>query len=154
MSPSPRRDTLPLVLALAFLVWLGFATIAVAGGVVRVVWLEPRLGTGAANMVETLGLVGILGATVWAATPWLVPGLSRSRLRALGIFWAALTIVFEFGFGHFVAGATWDALLSNYDVTAGRLWILVPLTMGLGPVIIGALRTPDRPSLTAPRLDS
>ena len=142
-----RESARPLMWTLAFLVWLGFATVAVAGGIFRVVWLEPRLGEPAANLLETLGLVAVLAGMIWLAAPWLVPGLQKRDLRLLGGYWFTLTVAFEFGFGHYVDGASWSTLLSNYDVTAGRLWILVPLTMGVGPVLAGRLR---RPRMTVP----
>jgi hypothetical protein len=142
MQPYPG----PLFWTLAFLTWLGFALVAVAGGIGRVVWLEPRLGEYAANMVETLGLVAVLAGTIWIAVPWLVPGLGQQEVRSLGIFWFCLTIAFEFLFGHFVDGASWSALLANYDITAGRFWILVPVTMGLGPSVVRLLQGQHRQS--------
>jgi hypothetical protein len=125
---------------LAFVVWLGFAIIAVAGGILRVLWLTPRVGEEAANVAETLSLVAILAGLIWIAVPWLFPELERKPIRRLGLFWFGLTITFEFLFGHFVDGASWGALLATYDVTSGRLWILVPLTMGLAPVLVRQVR--------------
>jgi hypothetical protein len=130
----------PFRWALAFFVWLGFAVVAVAGGVLRVLWLAPRMGEYAANVTETLSLVAILVGLIWIAVPWLYPELGLKPVRRLGAFWFGLTIAFEFLFGHFVDGASWGALLANYDITAGRLWILVPLTMGLGPSLVRRLR--------------
>ncbi|HEV8124419.1 MAG TPA: hypothetical protein VGP80_09260 [Gemmatimonadales bacterium] len=126
--------------ALAFLVWLGFAMVAVGGGIFRVIWLDPRIGTYAANLVETLGLTAFLGGIIWVTVPWLVPALGKRELMRLGVCWFCLTVAFEFLFGHFVDGASWSALLSNYDVRAGRLWVLVPLMMGFGPSLAGWTR--------------
>jgi hypothetical protein len=123
----------PYVWALATLAWLGFAVVAVGGGIFRVVWLEPRLGERLANITETLMLAAVLGSLIWIAVPWLVPGLRHKDLNRLGLLWVTLTLAFEFLFGHFVDGASWAALFANYDIAAGRLWILIPLLMGLGP---------------------
>jgi branched-subunit amino acid ABC-type transport system permease component len=133
----PRTSGGPYFWALAVLPWMGFAMIAVAGGVLRVVLLEPRFGEPAANLIETVGLVLILAGLIRLSVPWLVPRLGRSELRLLGLWWVGLTVIFEFLFGHFVDGASWRALLSNYDISRGRLWILVPLTMGFGPSVVG-----------------
>jgi hypothetical protein len=137
---SKVERTVPYFWVLAFSTWLWFALVAVTGGIFRVVWLAPRLGEYPANLVETLGLVAVLWSMVWVAVPWLCPRLEASEIKTLGLFWAGLTITFEFVFGHFVDGADWKALLANYDITAGRLWILVPLTMGLGPWLVRQLR--------------
>ena len=136
ISPAPFQWTL------AGFVWLGFAMVAVAGGIFRVLWLAPRLGDDIANLIETLTLVAVLMGLIWIAVPWLCPSLERRQLRILGVFWLGLTVAFEFLFGHFVDGASWSALLANYDITAGRLWILVPLTMGLGPMSVRRLKAP------------
>jgi hypothetical protein len=140
MNASQESQRGPFVWTLALLTWVGFALLAVTGGIIRVTLMEPRLGAHLANMIETLGLTVVLAGAIWVAVPWLAPDLRERDLRRLGIFWVALTLAFEFLFGHFVDGADWSALLSNYDVTAGRLWILVPLTMWLGPMLVGKLR--------------
>jgi hypothetical protein len=140
MKPSIRPAAFQWTLA--GFVWLGFAMVAVAGGIFRVLWLAPRVGDHFANLIETLTLVGVLIGLIWIAVPWLCPSLERRQLRILGVFWLGLTVAFEFLFGHFVDGASWSALFANYDITAGRLWILVPLTMGLGPVLVGRLKAP------------
>jgi hypothetical protein len=141
MNPHVQVErTVSYFWILAFFTWLGFAMIAVAGGILRVVWLEPRLGQSPANLAETLGLVAILCGMLWISVPWLCPRLEAGDIKALGLFWAGLTIAFEFGFGHFVDGADWSALLANYDITAGRLWILVPITMGLGPWLVRRIK--------------
>ena len=58
----------------------------------------------------------------------------NARLLALGVFWTALTIAFEFGFGHYVMGHPWERLLADYNILAGRIWVLVLATMLLGPL--------------------
>lgn len=141
------QRTSPYFWTLAFFTWLGFALVAVAGGIIRVVWLEPRMGHYPANLAETLGLVAVLWGMVWITVPWLCPRLEASEIKTLGLFWAGLTVTFEFGFGHFVDGADWGALVSNYDITAGRLWILVPLMMGFGPWLVRRMKL--RPSAGA-----
>ena len=138
----------PYMWALATMVWFGFAVVAVGGGIFRVVWLEPRMGERLANITETLMLAIVLASLMWIAVPWLIPGLRRKDLTRLGVFWVTLTLAFEFLFGHFVDGASWAALFANYDVSAGRLWILIPLLMGFGPRAVGYLqrRHPQLPS--------
>lgn len=139
MTVHVERDR-PLWWVLGFLTWMGFAVMAVAGGIFRVLLLEPRLGTVPANLVETLGLAILLGIVMWFVMPWLVPGLDSRDLWRMGLYWLTLTVVFEFLFGHYVDGASWSTLLSNYDISAGRLWVLIPLLMGAGPPLVGRLR--------------
>ena len=103
-------------------------------------------------MRRALGLVVVLAGMIWVATPWLVPRLQRDALVMLGALWFGLTIAFEFLFGHFVDGAPWSVLIMNYDITAGRLWILVPVTMAIGPLLAGILRRRGPPLFRLPAL--
>ncbi|MBN1454784.1 MAG: hypothetical protein JW945_00820 [Methanomicrobia archaeon] len=58
-------------------------------------------------------------------------------LIIIGILWLALTIAFEFCFGHYILGNPWSRLLHDYNLFAGRLWILVLVTILVGPYVIG-----------------
>ncbi len=57
----------------------------------------------------------------------------------IGILWTVMTVCFEFGFFHFVAAVPWEKLLADYNILAGRLWLLVLLTTLFGPPTIGAI---------------
>lgn len=57
----------------------------------------------------------------------------QAEALSVGAAWATMTVAFEFGFGHLVAGESWSELLKNYDVTAGKVWVLVPAAMAAGP---------------------
>lgn len=75
------------------------------------------------------------------------PLSSRREALSIGAAWAGMTVAFEFGFGHWVAGDSWSALLENYDVTAGKVWALVPLEMATGPELARRLTQPKQPPL-------
>ena len=38
-----------------------------------------------------------------------------------------MTPAFEFLFGHYVGGHTWERLFEKYNLMAGRAWVSVPL---------------------------
>jgi hypothetical protein len=48
-----------------------------------------------------------------------------------------LTVLFEFGFGHYVMGTPWHVLVADYNLLAGRVWLLVPLSMAAFPLLFG-----------------
>lgn len=62
--------------------------------------------------------------------------LSRFTAWQIGVFWLALTVGFEFGFGHFVMGHSWEYLTANYNIRTGNLWSLVLVVMLVAPVIL------------------
>jgi hypothetical protein len=121
-------------------VWLLLLVIAVAAGSARVGLLEPRVGERTAHQLGTLAVFVLFAAAIWLTVSWIEPGLDRGRLIVLGIGWAAATVLFELGFGHWVAGHRWSRLLADYDLPAGRLWVLVLLMLLLGPAVAGAGR--------------
>jgi len=52
-----------------------------------------------------------------------------------GRFWAALTVAFEFLFFHYLGGHSWAALLANYNVRQGRVWVFVVLWLAVAPFL-------------------
>ena len=124
----------------AVAVWLLMAVVAVGAGALREALLTPRIGPAAAHVVGTGVVVAAFLLVVGLSVRWVVPGLETGELWTVGILWTALTVAFEFGFGRWVAGHSWQRLLADYDVTAGRIWVLVLLTLLLAPVWLGRLR--------------
>ena len=118
--------------------WLGATTIGVANGIARRALYEERLGTTGAHYLSTAALLVLLGGYMWLlARP--IPG--RRDALAIGGVWTALTVMFEFGLGRYVAGDSWAKLLEQYDLTRGNVWILVPIWMAIGPAVMRRLRT-------------
>ena len=81
-----------------------------------------------------------LQTVIWVVTPWVAPSLDARTLLGLGLSWMMATVLFEFGFGHYVAGHTWSRLFADYNVAAGRVWILVLLTILVTPSAVGFFR--------------
>jgi hypothetical protein len=116
--------------------WLVFMVTAIANGAFRVAILMPSLGEQRAHLLSTLILCIVLIVEI-ATFLELFGDYSTGSLLALGAMWMLLTVAFEFGFGRYVAGQTWEALLANYNVARGRVWPAVPLVLLFAPVIIG-----------------
>ncbi|MDP2365724.1 MAG: hypothetical protein Q8M94_18395, partial [Ignavibacteria bacterium] len=53
----------------------------------------------------------------------------------VGIVWLFLTILFEFGFGHYVMGNSWQKLLHDYNLAEGRVWSLFLVWLVIAPFI-------------------
>ncbi|MEZ0448056.1 hypothetical protein [Cellulomonas sp. ICMP 17802] len=113
--------------------WFGIAGLAVANGAFRERLLVPRLGTQRAHQVSTgLLLLGIWGtAAALARVRPLPDGRSAARV---GAAWAGSTLALETGLG--LARRVPPAeLVADYDLRAGRLWALVPVSMAVAPVV-------------------
>jgi hypothetical protein len=115
--------------------WVGAAVLGVANGVARVALYEKRIGPRRAHYLSTATLVLLLGAYIRAlASVWPIP--SRGAALSVGCAWSALTIAFEFGFGRFVAHETWSALFEQYNLARGKVWVVIPVWMAIGPAVL------------------
>jgi len=116
----------------AFAVWLILLLLAVLNGGLREGFLVPRLGAKAAHVVSTLLLSAlILGATA-PTIGWIAPADERAAL-GVGALWLGLTLAFEFLGGHFLFQKPWSVLVADYDLTRGRIWVLVLIVTTLAP---------------------
>jgi len=124
-----------------FFAWLPMVAIAIANGVMRGVWYEKKLGELLAHQVSTASIIILLGVYIGSVMYFWRPE-SITQALAVGLLWLGLTVAFEFLFGHYVAGHSWRRLMADYNLFAGRVWILVPLWVALAPVIFYRLQAP------------
>ena len=129
-----RRTWRPWVAA-----WIGGAALAVANGGVRDLGLRRVMDEVSARQVSTLTLLILLTAYMWLLhRRW--PIAQEGTAFAIGLTWVAMTLVFEFGLGHYVEGKTWATLLEDYDLTAGHIWVAVPLWVAVCPAAVRRLQ--------------
>ena len=116
--------------------WLAMVVLAILNATLRELFVVPAVGDYRAHVVSTGTLLVALGVLV-AVYFVLVPEHTPGERRAVGALWAGLTVAFELGFGRYVAGDSWASLVGQYDVTAGRVWVLVPLFLLVAPALFG-----------------
>ena len=117
-----------------FVSWIPGIPIAIANGILREFWFMRFLPELTSHQLSAASFIILFGIYVWFILKWLKPGSTKEAFR-LGLTWFALTVAFEFLFGHFVMGHPWATLLSEYNLFAGRLWILVLLWITISPGI-------------------
>lgn len=137
---ADMKDESLEMLIRALAVWLMLAVVAITFGTLRQEFLEPKVGESAAHVIGTAVVVAAFILVVGLLVRWTVPGLETPRLWILGAFWTLLTVAFEFGFGHYVVGHPWSRLFHDYNLLAGRVWVIVLFTLLVAPVILGRLR--------------
>lgn len=115
--------------------------VSVANGALRDLTYGKRMAEPAAHRLSTLIGIVLLGAVVWAYMGWAPPASGREALM-IGLVWMAMTVAFEFLFFHYLGGHSWSALLANYNVLAGRVWVFVPLWVAVAPVLFYRLGQP------------
>ena len=119
--------------------WTGMVFIAIFNGILRGVAFEPYLPMLTAHHISCVtGVSFFLIATWFYSKKWPI-GSSRQALL-IGLTWLILTPIFEFGFGLFIMGHPLEYLLNDYNLLAGRAWILVLVAVFFLPTVVYRIR--------------
>jgi hypothetical protein len=122
------------------LAWIPMVFIAILNGIFRESELSRRLSELRAHQLSCLtGVLLFFGYTWLLSLKW--PLETRMQSLTVGVIWLLLTVAFEFSFRHYVAHHSWEKLFQDYNILAGRLWVLVLLGVGLLPLIVFKLRS-------------
>jgi hypothetical protein len=115
-------------------IWLGLLVLAILNGGFREGVLVPRIGRGVAQAVSSIMLSLLILALGWVTMPWIAPRTLQDAWM-IGMIWVVLTLAFEFLAGHFVFGKPWQELLADYNLLAGRIWVMVLIVTLMTPII-------------------
>lgn len=108
--------------------------LAIVNGTIRDFSYRALVGDFLAHQLSTITLLLLFSGYFW----WLFrrwPLTSTRQAWRVGSGWLAMTLAFEFGFGHWIAGHSWTVLFQAYALHEGRLWLFIPLMVWLGPWI-------------------
>ncbi len=118
-----------------FFGWFGMLLLALLNGAFRGIALTPLFGDLHGHQLSSLILVGLFVLYFrYLLRRYRI--ISSSEAWVVGAMWFAMTVVFEFGFGRFVAGNSWERLLQDYNILKGRVWSLVLVAIFVGPYVI------------------
>jgi hypothetical protein len=124
--------------------WIGLVPIGILNGVIRQTTYGGVLPELAAHQISTATGILLFGLCIW----WLNrkwPLASTAQAWLVGGTWLMLTIAFEFVFGHYVMGNSWNHLLSDYNLLKGRLWVFVLIWITLAPRVFCHAKRKDIP---------
>jgi hypothetical protein len=122
-----------------FGLWLGFLAVAIGCAVIREKFLVPGLGPLGGKALGTLLVAVIIFGLIYMYVGRLKDATRVSPVK-LGLFWTLATIAFEFLFGHYAMGHSWETLWADYNILRGRLWPLVLMVTLFGPLLARKLR--------------
>ncbi|KGO81748.1 membrane protein [Flavobacterium cauense R2A-7] len=120
-----------------FLLWFPMLFLAILNGTARDLWYVNYLGELAARQLSTLTLLLLFTLYFLVLFKYSLT-VSNSEALFIGVFWVILTLVFEFGFGLY-RGNSWAVLVQEYNIAKGKLWILIPIWVSIGPYCINRL---------------
>lgn len=116
------------------LVWFLLALVAIANGILRQSTYGKNISELAAHQISTIIAILATGIVVWFINrSW--PIESALQAMIIGGCWLGMTVAFEFGFGHYVAGYTWQQLAADYDLLEGRVWSLFLAWIAIMPLV-------------------
>lgn len=104
--------------------WLLLLVLAILNGTLRTAVLSPRFGEHTGHVLSSILLSLLIFGATWILLPWAGPHSIAEAWR-IGALWLAMTIAFELLGGHFLFGAPWSRLAADYNLAAGRIWIVV-----------------------------
>jgi hypothetical protein len=115
-------------------VWFGIMLLAILNGAARDILLVPRMGDLAARAISCITLGGLILVVAWISLPWIRPA-SMGDAWTIGALWLVMTLTFEFVAGHYLFRTPWPTLLADYNLLAGRLWIVVLAATLIAPAL-------------------
>ena len=116
------------------LFWFGLLLLAIINGTIRDFAYLKILGEHRAHQLSTITLLILMSAYCYFIFGhWKLS--SESQAIFVGVIWLILTLAFEFLFGHFVGGHSWEKLISQYNILSGNLWILIIIWTTIVPFI-------------------
>ena len=121
------------------LAWVGMLGIAVANGALRQGTFGKVLSELRAHQFSTLLGSVLIGTFIWFVLRRWPPSSSREAL-AIGLLWLALTVAFECFMVLVLLQRPLAQVLADYNVFAGRVWVLFLLWLVVAPWLFFRVR--------------
>ena len=121
------------------LAWVPMVFIAMANGALREGWYGKHLSALHAHQLSTATGLLLFGVYIGAFIHFWRP-VSAGQALTIGLVWLGMTVAFEFLFGHYVAKRSWSALLHDYNLLAGRVWVVVLVWVTIAPYLFYRLQ--------------
>lgn len=142
VSPSQtpaaqRRSVQPTAIVYPLGLWIVMAVLAVINGIFRETVIIPRVGEYSGHLLSTALLVVAILALSAGYFAYTVIEYTRTERLLVGMVWVVLTVGFEFLIGY-LEGIPVSETIAQYDVLAGQVWIVVPITLLAAPLLFGA----------------
>ena len=119
------------------LLWVLLAVLAILNGTVREFGYKPLVGDYIAHVISTVSYIGIMLGVMYVYFRKVLIMSDKKMLIAVGTKLLIATIAFEFIFGHYVIGHSWEKLFADYNIFQGRVWGVVLLFILIGPRLVG-----------------
>ncbi|OGP24836.1 MAG: hypothetical protein A2X93_00155 [Deltaproteobacteria bacterium GWC2_56_8] len=121
---------------LALLTWVLMVLFAIGNGVFAEFVLAKALGAYPVHLYKTVLAIAVIFIASRLYLERAYPdGATVNAAIYTGLLWSASSIVFEFGFGHFIVGLPMEKIVAEYRISEGRLWSLVIVSELIFPTL-------------------
>jgi hypothetical protein len=114
--------------------WILMVFIAIANGALRQLTFAKTMSEARAHQLSTLTGSVVIGAFIWFIVQTYPPS-SNSQALSIGLVWGVSTIIFETFMGLFFQHRSVREILHEYNVFAGRVWLLFLIWLIVAPLI-------------------
>ena len=119
--------------------WVPMLVIAVANGAFRQATFAREMSELRAHQLSTLIGSVLIGLFIWFVVRRWPPASDREAVL-IGLVWLLLTVAFEFFMGLVLAHRSLSQVLHEYNLFAGRVWVLFLIWLTLAPWVFFRLR--------------
>ncbi len=123
----------------AFLVWILIAAAEVLQGILRVRFLNRRVGDHRARQIGVFTGSAIILVIAWLLVPWFGASTVRQSF-GIGFMWLVLMLAFDIGFGRLAFRASWERIAADFDFRKGGLLAIGMVVLFLAPFLTAKLR--------------
>jgi hypothetical protein len=114
------------------LAWVAMLVIAIANGALRQATFAKVMPELRAHQLSTLIGSVLMGLFIWLVVRLWPPSSDRQALL-VGLVWLLLTVAFECFMGLVLAHRPLSQVLHDYNLLAGRVWVLFLIWLTLAP---------------------
>ena len=122
-----------------FAVWVLLVCAEILHGTVRTLFIAPAIGDFRSRQVGVFTGSLLILSIAYFSVRW-IGARSTVTLLEVGVVWLVLMVVFEISFGRLVVGASWQRLLSDYNILQGGLLPVGFAVLALSPLIVARAR--------------
>jgi hypothetical protein len=123
----------------SLLVWLLIAVAETLHGILRVKYINPRLGDRRARQVGVLTGTIIILLIGWFTVPWIDPNTWIESF-SVGLIWLGAMLTFDVSFGRLFLRLPWKRIWSDFDISQGGLLGFGMAALLVTPWIVAHLR--------------
>lgn len=119
--------------------WGGMVILSILNGALREKVYDQFMPELSAHQLSTF-----IGIILFGVYIWILTGVCRiessKQAFVIGGMWLIMTVAFEFLFGRYVVGNTWNKLFRDYNLLKGRVWPLVLIWIAVAPYVFYRIR--------------